>query len=184
MIFISVQNEVQTRHFHLPPSTDLMTPRLHFLYDTRPESPHVTDAKAEDISRINQMHATENDGFGVAAGLPSAYIHSPSPYWLVVACDYPLLTLPSLQQLQIDYQEPATCFVNPEGFLEPLLGVWSPIALQALQDNVRNGKTGPRRVMKELGGTVLWPLDGEVVRVLNTPEEWDRVKERLMDRER
>lgn len=80
---------------------------------------------------------------GPAAGLIAAHVCAPSATWLVVGCDYPLLTAHTLQQLVKEYVPPVTCIGNEQGFLKPLLAIWSPQALGRLAENVAAGKCGP-----------------------------------------
>lgn len=109
---------------------------------------------------------------GPAAGLLSAHHADPTAHWLVVPCDFPLLTSEALELLRSQYEDQVTCFENTEGFYEPLLGVWSPTALQRLETNVRNGKTGPKFTVKELGGKTIRSPNLRWVTSVNTPEEW------------
>ena len=69
---------------------------------------------------------------GPAAGLLAAHAYDPHAHWLVIACDYPLITSETLRQLLDEYREPVTCFQNNQGWVEPLLAIWSPVALEAL----------------------------------------------------
>ncbi|KAJ9263935.1 hypothetical protein DTO212C5_7353 [Paecilomyces variotii] len=109
---------------------------------------------------------------GPAAGLLAAHHHDLESSWLIVACDYPLLPISPLQQLLHEFEEPVTCFRNSAGYCEPLLAVWSPGALQRLQQNVLRGKCGPSFVVKELKGKMLRP-DHEVwLFNANNKEEW------------
>ncbi len=111
---------------------------------------------------------------GPASGLLAAHRHSPDSHWLLLACDYPLMTVEELLRLKELFEEPLTCFRNEEGFPEPLVGIWSPAALQRLQENVAKGVTGPARVVKMLGIKCIEPVDNDALVNTNTREEWDR----------
>ena len=80
---------------------------------------------------------------GPAAGLIAAHVCAPSATWLIVGCDYPLLTEHTVHQLMTEYVPPVTCFGNPQGLVEPFLAIWSPQALGRLAENVAAGKGGP-----------------------------------------
>lgn len=110
---------------------------------------------------------------GPAAGLIGAHICAPSATWLIVGCDYPLLTARTLQQLVKGYVPPVTCFGNEHGLLEPLLGIWSPLALGRLAENVAAGKCGPGMTVEELDGKVLIPRDGNWIFGADTMDDWD-----------
>lgn len=109
---------------------------------------------------------------GPAAGLIAAHICAPSATWLVVACDYPLLTAHAVQQLVREYVPPVTCFGNRDGAAEPLLAVWSPQALGRLAENVAAGKCGPGMTAEELDAKILAPGDESWVFGADTPEDW------------
>jgi molybdopterin-guanine dinucleotide biosynthesis protein A len=106
-----IQNKLQG--FNLPKSWQ---DRVTFLYDDPSQDdsiPYITAKAKPDDNRI-----------GPAAGLLAAYKNDPHAHWLVIACDYPLLTSDALQQLYDAYEEPVTCFVNSQEWCEPLLGIW------------------------------------------------------------
>ncbi|TLS23622.1 uncharacterized protein PpBr36_06399 [Pyricularia pennisetigena] len=106
---------------------------------------------------IDEGEGTRLESAGPAAGLLAAHRAYPSATWLVLACDFPFCTTEILHQLQSEYQSPVTCFRNDEGFIEPLLAIWSPDALRRLEDNTANGNSSPSAVVRQLGGLVLAP---------------------------
>ena len=119
-----------------------------------------------------------NWDIGPAAGLLSAYRQDPSASWLVAACDYPFLTTAALRSLrQESTGAVVTCFMNADGFCEPLLGIWTPDALQALQQNVEQGLLGPSAVVKKLGGRTIRPGDEQWLFNTNDSMEWQQAVE-------
>lgn len=122
---------------------------------------------------------TTKQEIGPSAGLLAAHQYDPDATWLVVACDFPLLDLATLCQLKEAYQDPITCFVNKDGFSEPLLAIWSPHALQVLSENVVAGRAGPSFTVKRLGGKLVSPDQDDCILNTNTPEEWEDVKWRI-----
>ncbi|CZR62214.1 uncharacterized protein PAC_12111 [Phialocephala subalpina] len=114
-------------------------------------------------------------GIGPAAGLLAAHSLHPEAKWLVLGCDYPLLPPSALQQLILEYKDPLTCFVNEEGFVEPLIGIWSPDALGKLKENVGDGNSGLSAVVKEMGGKMVKPLREGWIQGFDTREEWEEV---------
>ena len=110
---------------------------------------------------------------GPAAGLLAAYHLDRTAHWLVVACDYPLISAADLRQLIENYESPITCFENAQGWPEPLLAVWSPAALQNLEENVCRGKTGPIKVVEAVSTKRLKPQDERSLMNTNTPAEWE-----------
>jgi molybdopterin-guanine dinucleotide biosynthesis protein A len=124
---------------------------------------------------------TERESTGPAAGLLAAFDAYRDSTWLVVACDYPLLTLTALEMLRKAYVAPVTCFLNGDGFVEPLVGIWSPDALAVLKGNVAQGRSGPSRVVRQLTGRTISPPGGcgEWLVNVNTRTEWNDVLSRF-----
>lgn len=123
----------------------------------------ICDALADDDARR-----------GPAAGLLAAHNADPHAYWVVLACDYPLMMSRELARLCAEFIEPVTCFVNEEGWYEPLIGIWSPAALGLLLENVRTGVTGPLHVVRQLKGKGIKPSTETVLFNTNTPAEWEK----------
>jgi molybdopterin-guanine dinucleotide biosynthesis protein A len=87
---------------------------------------------------------------GPSAGLLSAHAAQPGAAWLVIACDLPLLSHQSLELLlqSRDATKTATSFISPVNDLpEPLLAIWEPAGLKALEENVKAGRNCPRKTM-------------------------------------
>ncbi|PCG91780.1 Molybdenum cofactor guanylyltransferase [Penicillium occitanis (nom. inval.)] len=125
-----------------------------------------------------QLNNRDESNIGPAAGLLAAYSTNPETDWLVVACDFPLLTVRTLTRLiaaQEQQSSSLTCYRNSKGFCEPLLAVWSPEALEKLAENVKQGRTGPRFVLDELSDArVMSPEDDVELFNVNTIEEWEK----------
>lgn len=117
---------------------------------------------------------------GPAAGLLAAYAFAPTATWLVVGCDYPLLTTGALCQLLQEYVPPVTCFSNAQGYPEPLLGIWGPAALKKLKDNVAEGEFGPSTVVRSIARKVVRPKDERWVFGANTRAEWHAAMDMAM----
>jgi molybdopterin-guanine dinucleotide biosynthesis protein A len=140
-----------------------------------------------DIRFIFDRDGVGNEGegegaidVGPAAGLLAAHAHDTDAHWLVLACDHPLITVEALQQLHEEFEEPVTCFVNREGFVEPLVAVWGPEALERLKGSAGSA-VGPSRVVREVGGKMIVPRMTEWVVGVNTVVEWERAK-RVLER--
>lgn len=123
--------------------------------------------------KVRNPYGTTSWCTGPAAGLLSAYASSPITTWLVAGCDYPLLTAEALQELLQNYVTPITCFANADGYCEPLLGIWSPAALESLKQAVAKGRFGPSNVVRELGGKLVRPTEEQWILGTNSREEWD-----------
>ncbi|OBT84511.1 hypothetical protein VE02_06771 [Pseudogymnoascus sp. 03VT05] len=124
----------------------------------------------------------QDEDIGPAAGLLAAHAMFPNATFLVLGCDYPLLSPAALEQLISEYVPPVTCFSNEERFSEPLIAVWAPEALEKLKENVKRGRNGLNAVVKELGGKNIKPLRKEWIKGTNTKKEWDEAMELLLNK--
>ncbi|KEF61165.1 uncharacterized protein A1O9_02730 [Exophiala aquamarina CBS 119918] len=138
---------------------------IQFLFDSDTLSPAVHGG-GEDI--------------GPAAGLIAAHCADPAASWLVVACDFPLLEVSALRQLLEEFRGPLACYRNCRGFVEPLLAIWSPEALEQLQGNAMQGKYGPRFVTEQVNAQTILPAQNRWLFNANTTEEWREALRLLM----
>lgn len=73
-----------------------------------------------------------------------------------------------------EYKPPLICFINAEGFAEPLIALWSPEALDLLEENVREGRSGLNRVVGVMESVkTIKPLREVGIMGCNTKSEWD-----------
>ncbi|HVI46936.1 MAG TPA: NTP transferase domain-containing protein [Chitinophaga sp.] len=107
----------------------------------------------EQLTAFNNYPNTITDAVpygGPSAGLLSAHQQFPAAAWLVLACDLPLISSQSLEVL-IRSRNPhkaATAFISPVNNLpEPLIAIWEPAGLAALEQNVIAGKNCPRKTL-------------------------------------
>ena len=88
---------------------------------------------------------------GPINGLLSAFYQKKTA-WLVVGCDYPLLTAADISQLlrERDQSCVATVFRHPEsGFAEPLIGIYEPAAGDALLQWFETGNQSLRIFLEQ-----------------------------------
>lgn len=138
----------------------------------------------------------EHIDMGPVAGLLAAHTYSATQSWLVSGCDYPLLSVLALDQLHESHMSEdaaITCFVNDEGFEEPLLAVWTPLSLRAMNEMAaiarKEGRNlGPSQVIRALrkldskqeeaqsvhgkNVNLIKPTNSSWLTNANTPEEW------------
>ncbi|KAK4495424.1 hypothetical protein PRZ48_013755 [Zasmidium cellare] len=170
----------------LPDKRPLVSHMIDRIRSARPEMPTIhISLRAEDQSfqtaaddRIQFIYDSDDRpagrvDLGPASGLLAAHHRDPTAHWLVIACDYPLLCVDDLRYIIESYEPPLTCFENVEGWPEPLLAIWSPLALQALERNVQAGMTGPIKTLKALQTKRLKPLDERSLLNANTPADWE-----------
>ena len=111
---------------------------------------------------------------GPSAGLLSAHLLQPRTAWLVLACDLPLLSRQSLALLirSRNSGKAATTFASPvNGLPEPLIAIWEPASLAALQQNVAAGKNCPRKTMLSSDIALLHNPHATEQFNANTPQE-------------
>lgn len=125
----------------------------------------------------------ESDLVGVSPRLPlmffrgllRAFQQDPIARWLVMPCDYPLMSVAEIENLLLHYQDPVTCLENGRGKLEPLVAVWGPTALAHLAERARAGDVSMdlRVVFEALGGTKVRPKYDHSFFNTNDREDWD-----------
>jgi len=113
---------------------------------------------------------------GPAAALLAAHSRDSQATWLVLACDFPLVTVNDLTDLIDAYEHPGTSFINESGFREPLLAIWSPEALTKLLQNVQQGLTGPSQTLRQLRCKTISAKAELTLLNANTPQEWQRAQ--------
>jgi molybdopterin-guanine dinucleotide biosynthesis protein A len=161
-IYISIHNDSQKEGFQFrlddPDYGRIIQPSHDDHSSKFPELEILIDEPGRDI--------------GPAAGMLAAYNKFPGSKWVVLACGYPLLPPPALQQLILEYQPPVTCLVKESGEIEPLIGIWDPEALNVVKENVESGKNELKELVREMRGKLVEPLRNEWIRSTNTKDEW------------
>jgi len=123
-------------------------------------------------------------GAGPLVGLLSAYAARPGAAWLVVACDMPLMDMPTMQQL-IEARDPAalaTTYTSPtDGLPEPLITIWEPAAYPLLRAWQQEGYNCPRKWLLRHAAAVksLVPDSPHALLNTNTPDDAARAWELL-----
>lgn len=108
-------------------------------------------------------------------GLLRAFQHDPTAHWLVVPCDYPLMSVGEIQNLLAHNRPPMTCFQNGRGDIEPLVAVWWSSALSLLAENVGDDdhEVDLKAFIGSLGGTIVQPKYGHSFFNTNDKEDWE-----------
>ena len=141
--------------------------------------------RAEQQNEIDKEYKTLVDnyeGAGPAVGILSAFKAKPGAAWLVVACDLPLLDLPTLQYLvqHRDITRIATTFKSPHDSLpEPLITIWEPASFEILKAHISDGYSCPRKALIRNEATVkmLTAPNADTLMNANTPEDAAKVKD-------
>jgi molybdopterin-guanine dinucleotide biosynthesis protein A len=157
---------VETIHQALP---DVC--RIVFLLHEPSQRPLVREETSVPLEFSYDQDATSMRS-GPATGLAKAMELAPSSHWLLYPCDYPLMTPEELRRLRSLHQHLVTCFEDAQGRPEPLLSIWSPVAIA--HGVRRNAETRDdlRSVIEALNGTRIRPMYDHSLFNTNTPEEW------------
>ncbi|WP_276388968.1 molybdenum cofactor guanylyltransferase [Eudoraea chungangensis] len=124
-----------------------------------------------------------NEFRGPYNGLLSAHKKYPEVAWLVLACDLPLIDVPSLKELisERDTSKKATAFALKENPLpEPLCAIWEPEALEASIQYLEAGNgTCPRKYLINHDTKLVFPKKESVLLNANSKEEYEKALKQL-----
>jgi len=173
-IHISLRNESQqaAMQFRLDDPAPLFTSNAPSSHDDE----HDHRVSSPDLQVILDEAGKD---IGPAAGLLAAHSLHPEAKWLVLGCGYPLLPASALLQLILEYQDPVTCFADEKEVAQPLIGIWSPEALEKLRENAERGRIGLSEVVGEVEGKLVRPLREEWITGANTMEEREEISKDL-----
>ena len=138
--------------------------------------------RQDQLDDFDQQYHALPDIFqkiGPYGGLLSAFSTEENKAWLIIACDLPLLDAEALNFLIScrAADKIATTFINPsDGLPEPLITIWEPESYPLLVTNLRSGITSLRKVLLHNDICTVTPLDPDILRNVNTPEEMVAVK--------
>jgi molybdopterin-guanine dinucleotide biosynthesis protein A len=116
---------------------------------------------------------------GPLAGIAAAQAAYPHAAWLVIACDLPLLSEPTIRYLlqQRDITCLATAYRSPhDGQPEPLCAIWEPASVAPLQAALATGEFSPRALLQK------WPIllidtnEPDTLNNVNTPDEHQQAR--------
>ncbi|RCH56268.1 molybdopterin-guanine dinucleotide biosynthesis protein MobA [Mucilaginibacter hurinus] len=131
---------------------------------------------------IKSEYATLEDTFvdlGPTGAILSAFREQPDSAWLVVATDLPLLDKDTLAYLvrHRNAASIATAFNSAvDDFPEPLITIWEPKSYPVLLAYLAQGYSCPRKVLINSDVILLNTPDPNTLTNVNTPEELERVK--------
>lgn len=115
-------------------------------------------------------------GMGPMGAILSAFQKNPDSAWLVLACDYPLMTTTTIQQLLKSRQasKTATAFQSAENeFPEPLVTIYEPKSYPILLQFLAQGYACPRKMLINSNIQLLQAAEPEVFKNVNHPEEME-----------
>jgi molybdopterin-guanine dinucleotide biosynthesis protein A len=123
------------------------------------------------------------ESLGPLTGFLEAFKDDPYSAWLVVACDLPLLDLPTLEFLTDNRSgKPAVAYRSThDGLPEPMCAIYEPAMRPVLESALAEGLRCPRRILINEGESVLL-LDlpyPDALENANTPEEFERLSQQF-----
>lgn len=147
---------------------------LHDLLKTFLPEVYLSCRPEQEFPGCDNLIPDSVTGAGPSSGLLSAYAAQPGVSWLVLACDLPLISEQSIAYLiqNRNVQKAATAFISPFNFSpEPLITIWEPAGLAALELEFREGKNCPRKTLLKVEVEILKnPYSVEQFNA-NTPDE-------------
>ncbi len=124
-------------------------------------------------------------GLGPFGAILSAFREDPDAAWLVIACDLPLIDDATLQYLVNNRNTAtiATAFQSSfNDFPEPLITIWEPKSYPVLLSFLAQGYSCPRKVLINSDVTILNAPNQHALTNVNTPEEFDKIKQTLQQK--
>lgn len=132
-------------------------------------------AQREDEERSRyDLIVDRYENIGPMAGILSALEEHPGADWLVVACDLPNITAPTLHFLleHRSAEQPFTAFRSShDGLPEPLCAVYRAGSDAILQRFVAEGIVCPRKVLLRSESLLLEQPDPAALDNINTPDD-------------
>ncbi|MFA9212744.1 MAG: NTP transferase domain-containing protein [Candidatus Methylacidiphilales bacterium] len=119
---------------------------------------------------------------GPINGLLTTHEKYPNKPLIVLACDYPLLSLTDILNLKFTFlkHQKTTTFFNPEsGFREPLLGVYHPNDLAKLLAFYNNGNTSLQQFLNTIDAIKLEAINLQNIKSIDNPTDLEAIKNQI-----
>lgn len=167
-------------------------PQLHhafaLLSDTCDRAFISTRAGQENDKLFGDLPRVEDKitEIGPLGGIISAQMTHPQVAWLVLACDLPFVTAEVLAHLKSlrDPTRLATAFCSSrDGLPEPLCAIYEPKSHVRLLNFLAMGVRCPRKILLNSRTMLLELPDRDALANLNTPEDLDKARARLLSAE-
>ncbi len=172
-------------------STRMGTDKSLLNYFGKPQKEHVKELL--ENNKLKTYYSVENDAgneneihdaflnLGPFGGICSAFQKDPNTAWLVLATDVPFVN-EELIQLLLSKRNPSKIATAIKGkckeFVEPLITIYEPKAYPILLQYLAQGYSCPRKPLINSDVEIIEVDDG-LIRNINTPEEFEAVKEEL-----
>lgn len=120
-------------------------------------------------------------GLGPFGAICSAFMKDPNKAYLVLATDLPYVNK-ELVQLLLSKRNPKKTATAIKGksakFMEPLITIWEPKAYPLLLNYLSQGYSCPRKILINSDVEIV-EVDDNLIRNVNTPDEFTQVKSEL-----
>ncbi|MFY0602549.1 MAG: NTP transferase domain-containing protein [Flavobacteriaceae bacterium] len=129
----------------------------------------------------NEIHDTFFN-LGPFGGICSAFQKDPNAAWFVLAIDVPFVN-EDLVKLLLERRNPAKVATAVKGkgkqFPEPLITIFEPKAYPILLQYLAQGYSCPRKMLINSDVQIV-EIDDDLIRNINTPEEYEAVKKEII----
>lgn len=172
-------------------SSRMGTDKGELVYHDKPQREYIADLMTEYCKKVFISIKSKQDfitNYSVLAdkydlksplnAILSAFDEYPNAYWLVVACDMPLITAETIERLiqNINPKKIATTYSNHQDKLpEPLITVYHPIAHSLLKRFHENGQKSPRRFLMSNDIVLIESKNELELFNANSPEEMNKI---------
>ena len=137
-------------------------------------------AETKGLPQIYDLDEFTN--IGPLGGILSAMKTYPQAAWLVLACDLPFVSQPTLTHLieNRDAKKIATAYKSVHNSLpEPLCAIYEPHAQGYLLDFLKEGIKCPRKILIKSDVALLEQNDNLALENINSPEEYKEAVSRI-----
>ncbi|WP_435253891.1 NTP transferase domain-containing protein [Tenacibaculum sp. A30] len=172
-------------------STRMGSDKSELVYYKKPQKEHVKELlennNLETFYSVQASSEKENEihdiflNLGPFGGVCSAFQKDPNSAWLVMATDVPFVNN-ELIQLLLQKRNPSKIATTVKGknkeFPEPLITIYEPKAYGKLLAYLAQGYSCPRKMLINSDVEII-EVDDNLIRNINTPEEFEQVKKEL-----
>ncbi|TYP99928.1 molybdenum cofactor guanylyltransferase [Tenacibaculum adriaticum] len=172
-------------------STRMGTDKSELNYHGKPQKVVVKELLSEHL--VETFHSVQNKSddpkeihdvflnLGPFGGICSAFQKDPNSAWFVLATDVPFVN-DDLIQLLLQKRNPSKVATTVKGkskeFPEPLITIYEPKAYPILLQYLAQGYSCPRKMLINSDVEIV-EVDDDLIRNINTPEEFEKAKREI-----
>lgn len=172
-------------------STRMGTDKSELNYFGKPQKQHVKEllencslethySVAQNNNKSDEIHDTFLN-LGPFGGICSAFQKDPNSAWLVLATDVPFVNKEVINLL-LQNRNPSKVATAVKGknkeFPEPLITIYEPKAYGKLLQYLAQGYSCPRKMLINSDVEIV-EIDDDLIRNINTPEEFETAKKEI-----